>query len=246
MHSSAIVGKRELAKYFPSLVRVVVLLSTPCLAADFSFVLKDGAISYRTETGVARSIRVGRKCTDLWVAPDGSAIAFVAIDKEQSAENDLLNYEQEPLIERSRLYVARKSNGFLPVLAASAPVTIEGRQWHVLRSPSLSPDGKQVYFSVPYTMTTSRIFVVDLRSGARQTLGDATDYCIVWNGDYSGSQLIQRRSLPQEATAGVTYQCYLRRRTGTIEKVTDSCDSFTAFVSAWVAQHGGTCTFSQQ
>jgi hypothetical protein len=86
------------------------------------------------------------------------------------------------LIERSSVYVARRSDGFLPLRVVSRPFEIEGRTWEVLRHPSLSQDGKVLFFVIPYTMTTWKLMSYSIAPHRYQTIGDATNYCTIWNG----------------------------------------------------------------
>ena len=43
--------------------------------------LVNRVVTYIADDGVTKTIDVGRECVDLWVAPDASVIAFVAVDK---------------------------------------------------------------------------------------------------------------------------------------------------------------------
>lgn len=153
-------------------------------AAD-RFVLQGGYVMHYADAAPTR-LDVGYKCTDLWVAPDGSAVAFIAMEKTKGSEDKALKYEQEPLIERSSVYIARKAAGFAPVLAFAQPITIDGRAWSVFRAPSLSSDGRHLYVGVPFTMTTWKIVDVSLSDGSYQIVANATDYCVIWNGAHWG------------------------------------------------------------
>ncbi len=222
----------------------ILLLAAGCDARD-SFALNNGVISYTDATGASKVIDVGRKCTDLWVAPDESVIAFVAIDRARASNDQTLGYDQGPLLERTSIYVARRSSGFEPALVTADPVTIGDRAWYVLRNPCLSPDGKKLYFSVPYTMTTWKIFSLSMVSGQRQVLGDASNFCVIWSGEYSGGQLLQTRYLPDPAT-GIAYRCEIRDESGTRLKVLGDCSPFEQFAAKWGLGHGATCNVPRQ
>jgi hypothetical protein len=217
-----------------------LLLVAVCEARE-TFTLHDGAISHTDATGTTNVIDVGRKCADLWVAPDESAIAFVAVDSARPSSDQALGYNQEPLPERTSIYVARRSTGFQPVFVTSEPVTIGNRAWYVLRNPCLSPDGDKLYFSIPYTMTTWKIISISIASRQREVLGDASNFCVVWFGEYSGGQLLQSRYLPEDPAAGVSYRCDFRADSGARRKVAGDCSPFEQFAAKWSSEHGGTC-----
>src|SRR5258708_4431597 len=70
--------------------------------------LVDGVITYAGEDGMPRQIEIGKRCADLWVAPDKSAFAFIAIDRfggwEDSGET----------VAASTLYIARRADHYAP------------------------------------------------------------------------------------------------------------------------------------
>jgi len=197
--------------------------------------LSHGVVGYIAEDGQRRQVEVGKKCADLWVAPDDSIIAFVAVDKAQPPTAN----ESEPFIEESSIYVARKSDHFKPVHLVVS-VVIDGRTWKVVRQPSVSPDLKTVYFSVPFTMTTWKLLSTPLQDHSYTTIGDADSYCVIWGGDDSGELLMQVR---REANTGVSYPCYLRSKSGTLTRVAgeDQCWGFGEFAARWSREHGGKC-----
>lgn len=169
------------------------------------------------------------------MAPDDSIVAFVSIDKAQPATAN----GSEPFIEESSIYVARKSDRFKPVRLVEN-VVIDGRTWRVVRQPSLSPDLKTVYFSVPFTMTTWKLLSMPLSGHSYTTIGNADSYCAIWGGEYSGGLLMQIR---REANSGVSYPCYLRSKSGALEKAADEdqCWGFGDFAARWSREHGGNC-----
>ena len=225
--------------------RPVVLASTFLIALQCSGeavrpMLSRGVVSYVTQDGQRREIQVGRRCADLWVAPDESAIAFIAIERAQPATAN----EIEPFIEESSIYIAHKADHFRPVHLV-VKVTIDGRTWKVVRQPSLSPDLKTVYFSVPYTMTSWKLLSTLLPARFYRTIGDADSYCVIWGGEHSGEVLMEsrREADPKDPNPGVTYPCYLRSKAGRLTKVADGdqCWGFSDFAARWSREQGGTC-----
>lgn len=198
--------------------------------------LSNGVVSYVGEGGQRREIQVGKKCADLWVAPDESIIAFIAIDKAQPANAN----NGEPFIEESSIYFARKSDQFRPVHIVLKKLLIAGRVWTVVRQPSVSPDLKTVYFSVPFTMTSWKLLSTSLTTHAYTIVGNADSYCVVWGGEYSGELLMQVR---REENTGVKYPCFVRSKSGTVAKVADEdkCWGFGEFAISWSREHGGSC-----
>jgi len=224
---------------------LLALIAGHCWAAD-AFFLKDGTIRRIEESGSPVLFDVGRKCTDLWVAPNGSAIAFVTIERMRTPSNTGLGYEEKPIPEQTSIYIARRSEGFRPLLVASGPVVIDGREWSVLRNPALSPDGKDLYFSIPYTMTTSKVLRKALPGGSQEIVAEATNFCIVWKGKYSGALLTQYRHLPDDAAPGVSYYCEIRTQSHNVLKIGDNCELFTVFVNGWSKEHQAACAVPQR
>lgn len=219
-----------------------VLAGAACLIHGADFSIKNGIVYYPAQDGKPRAISLGNACTDLWVAPDASAFTFVGIDKARKPDGTewLLGQQTEPLIERSSIYVARRADGFAPLRVVSRPFKIDGRTWEVLRHPSLSPGGEKLFFVIPYTMTTWKLISYSTRKGLYGTVGDATDYCIIWGGPYSGDQILQSRYLQAAGAGGIAYRCYLRRAMGT-SIISADCPVFEEFVSGWAKNNGGTC-----
>jgi hypothetical protein len=204
--------------------------------------LSGGVISY-VENGERLELKVGKPCSDLWVSPDGSVIAFIAIEKAQPPTSN----EQGPFIEESSVYVAWRSQHFRPTRLDIDLVSIDGKPWRIFRQPSVSPDLATVYFLVPYTMTTWRLFSRPLVDGSVKDLGDAMAYCVVWGGQYTGDLMtvVRRESTTGPPPRGVTYPCYLSgqgaSRTNLADGVSQDCVEFGAFSARWGEEHGGVC-----
>jgi hypothetical protein len=222
--------------------RLLLLISIAVQLQGQAFrpTLSNGIVSYE-EDGRRKEIRVGMKCSDLWVSPDESVIAFIGIEKAQPATT----HEIEPFIEESSIYIARKSDHFKP-LHLAVKVEIDGRTWKVVREPKVSPDLVTVYFVVPNTMTTSKLMSTMLPTSPYKMIGDATDYCIMWGGDSSGDLILLSRHDPEPTTSdpapGVSYPCYVRSQSGARTKLADECfGDFDKLAARWSREHGGTC-----
>lgn len=198
--------------------------------------LTNGVISYRAGDGRRRDIQIGRRCADLWVAPDGSVIAFIAIEKAFPGTGN----GPEPFIEESSVYVAWKADGFRPVRIDLKRIVLNGMSWKIVRSPSVSPDGKMLYFSVPFTMKDSKLFSVSLPNGDNRPLTDEVSYCVVWGGRYAGDLLLLRDIyVPVNQGLG----CFLRDNAGAQTRIEDfDCVGFNEFAARWSREQGGTCT----
>jgi hypothetical protein len=206
---------------------------------DISFRLADGVVSYEAG-GQQHIINVGRRCTDLWVAPNQSVIAFVAIERTRALRPSELARGEEPVIEQSSIYIAYRDRGYVPELIVAQPFIINGRSWSVLRHPRLSPNGGTLFFAIPYTMTTWRIVSLTFPSEYRM-LQDATDYCVVWEGQYSGSLILQQRYMPEDRNQGVGYRCVLTTSSELLKILSSGCAPFLSFANRWSHDHGGTC-----
>jgi len=195
----------------------------------------DGAVTYTAEDGRRRTIDVGAKCRDLWVAPDESAIAFVAIEDQRASG----------YIERSAVFVALRSDHYRPV-RLPVTVVIAGQTWRVASAPEVSPDLKSVYFLAPYEAVGYILVKEPLNGGASHVIGgDLSNYCVVWGGPRAGDLAMLTRREPDPNLVGdtVTYPCEVRSPDGGSTKL-DSGDcwaKFSAVVAEWSARHGGAC-----
>ena len=184
---------------------------------------------------------LGSLCAaDLWVSPDGNIIAFISIERLLGVDDNAKQPDSEELIEKSSIYVARRDFRFCST-EGSIPIFLNGRKWSCLRDPRLSPDGKMIYFSIPYTMTTSRIQSISLVTGRYEDIGDAISCCITWHGPYDGGLLMLKRIMPRTIDGGITYSCYLRRSSKEILKVSESCLDFDIFSKKWSKSYASSC-----
>jgi hypothetical protein len=206
--------------------------------------LSKGVIGYIGENGQREIVDVGKPCSDLWVAPDGNSIAFIAIEK---ARPPATPFDQEPLIEESAIYFARRADHYRAVRVDFKSVSIDGNEWRVFRQPSLSPDLHTVYFLVPYTMTTWRLMSRPLPTGQNKTVSDAMTYCVVWGGGHSGDVLIMVREEPTvHPPIGVIYPCYVSAPSGSrvmlADGISQDCWEFGDFAARWSRANGGACS----
>jgi hypothetical protein len=224
---------------------IILLMSLPHVAraGDLQAAVTDGAITYTDENGIRKSVNVGRKCTDLWTAPDGSLMAFITIERYTTPpRNPVLGYDEGPIIEESKIYIARRSERFAPQPVQVRPILIYGREWSVFRQPSVSPDGKTLFFEVPDSVVASMLVSMSLNSGASRQLGDVSDYCVIWYGRHSGELVVQGRYISDDPAPSVSYRCYLRDSRGASKDILDSCASLEDFAKDWSRQNGASCT----
>src|SRR5438067_2174960 len=113
----------------------VILGCMPCTDSAFNFELTAGVIRYVGSDRHEKTIEVGRRCADLWVAPDESVIASVAIDSVHVPPLKSLPWEKDPLPDRTSIYIAFRSEGFDPKLVISRSFVIDERSWSVVRRP---------------------------------------------------------------------------------------------------------------
>jgi hypothetical protein len=198
--------------------------------------LSKGVISYTADDGRRKEIRIARRCADLWVAPDESVIAFIAITKVFPG----MEKSPDPFIVESSLYIARKADGFRPIRVYLKRIVLDGEAWKIVRCPSVSPDHQTVYFSVPYTMKDWKLISVSLRNGAISMITDHVTYCVVWGGRYSGD-LFFLKYVYEPTDKGL--QCFVRDRAGSELGIDDpDCGAFTEFAARWSRERGGTCS----
>jgi hypothetical protein len=217
-------------RYFPAVI-LMALWSIQAAETEWPR-LVDGTIVFGTTGRVHPPIRIGLRCSDLWVSP--LSIAFIAVDAQGPAWPDLL-------MEATSIYVAEEKNGFTPMPEGPSAIPVNGRIWRVKRYPRISPDLRTLYFLIPFTQTTSRVIAWSRNRHVWKSLGDATDYCVVFQGAYSGSLIVQRRSMPSSPSKGVLHPCYLVNASGPERKISNDCDSFDQFANAWARGRMGTC-----
>jgi hypothetical protein len=215
-----------------------------CSAGTDQFVIEGGMVLHTDVTGMQERLDVGKRCIDLWVSPHESVIAFIGIDKTRSPDEAPVYGSKQPIIDQSTIYIATRAGHFVPKAVVSRSFEIAGRSWSALREPSVTPDRQTVLFDIPISMTTWKVMRLSLSSGDYRSVGDATAYCVVWGGRYSGSVLLQRRSirrgLPASAEA-IAYRCYRVDQTGRLDMVSDDCSGFSSFADQWCREHAASC-----
>lgn len=184
----------------------ILFMATASLhAAALQVALADGVITYSDQTGVRRAVNVGKRCSDLWVAPDDSMLAFIAIEQSPGFEYG------EPVIGASTIYIARKSSGFVPARIGVSHVEAGGRDWSAFRFPSVSPDRRHVFFfpvigaGAPFV-----IFAYDLATQKAEEVGPGIGYCTVWRGRDAGSIWVWRYLAPPDEAG----ECYVKAPRG--------------------------------
>lgn len=197
--------------------------------------LSNGVVSYLDAHGERVKINVGSECADLWVAPDGNAFAFITI--EHSDPPDFPG--DKPFIRSSAVYVATRSDGFLPHRQPIGPVRAYGHDWTIFRGPELLPDGVHLVFSVPVASASSGVlYVFDSKTGGTKEIGEAAASCAVWGGEKPGLILSQYRRI--EANQ-FRFRCIVSTSNGLDVSRQEGCDDFGDFVSSWVRLNGGKC-----
>jgi hypothetical protein len=202
--------------------------------------LKDGVITYLAKNGERTNVQIDRPCADLWVAPDEKLIAFITLDKTDKSRtiNDV------GYLEESSIHIAMKSDNFKPLTIAMKPISIRGMRWKVVREPSLSPDLKTLYFTVPSAMTSWSLFSTQMPTGENNliTVGKGSGYCVIWGGSHSGDLLINIRTIG-EAMPSASYPCFLRNKNGKLKRVArdNECAEFWNYAPKWSQKNGGVC-----
>lgn len=222
-------------KMIRSVALVLVLGWSVCCRAEI--VLDNGVIRYADSNGHQRTVGISSRCADLWVSPDESVIVFIAVKESVMAISPA---SSDLRIDRSSVYLARRSGGFVPVEVFDDTITVAGRSWHVFRHPRISPDLKMLYFEVPFTMTTSRLYCLDLDSRRLTDAGDEADYCVDWGGAHSGDLLVQIRALIGDKEKGIEYSCYLQHL-GRASKIAADCEDFEDFERHWSKANASSC-----
>jgi hypothetical protein len=198
--------------------------------------LDKGVIHITSRSGDRGEIQIGKRCSDLWVAPDESVIAFIGIERVIPGTED----DASPAISESSVYVAREVDDFRPIRLPFEQVEVQGRPWRVFRGPSVSPDGKTAYFSVPVTMKDRTLMSVSLPTGVPRVLHDHVEYCVIWGGPKSGA-LLTLENVYEPRFDGL--RCYATSVAGRRTRLNDDgdCSAFLDFASRWARQHKGSC-----
>jgi hypothetical protein len=225
-----------MALYRPLTGLILGSLVSLAQSAPIQATLDNGVIRYTAADGQRKSINVGKKCADLWVAPDESVIAFIAIEKDLGP--DPAAPEVAPYITESSIYIARKSGGFAPVRVNVGPIRSYERDWNVYRNPRVTRDIGSVLFGVPVAITYDEVFAHDLKTGQNKDIGGAVEWCVEWGGPRSGSVLTQRRYITE---FGIKHHCYAWSPSGSETVLADECEHFGELASAWSHNNAGSC-----
>ena len=229
---------------------LVVLLIQLCFLAWTSyarsdrFVVMDGTVISTDNDGSRKRLDVHKRCLDLWVSPDESVIAFVGVDKTRMPDEAPRAGTEQPMIERSTIYLASQLDHFVPKAVVARSFEIDGRNWSVLREPSISPDRQTLFFKIPISMTTSRVMSLSLSSNQYRSVANATGYCVLWGGRYSGLLLLQQRHVRGDLPAGsldIAYRCVRVGKAGKSDSVSEDCPDFSSFADQWSREHAASC-----
>ncbi len=216
----------------------VILFAAPGFTNSAKPELTDGVVTVIGEDGRRVAIDVGKRCTDLSVAPDESVIAFVGIEKSEPQFPS-----GEPFIQESSLYIARRIDRFKPV-RISVEIPLNGRRWRVAEFPMMSPDGDALYFDVPNSMTSATLVRMKIPSGETTVIRPGVgEYCVIWGGEYSGGVIMSLRTMPKlgDNDGGVTYPCYVTKPAGEIvAEIGSDCD-FQPTAAMWSRNHQAAC-----
>jgi hypothetical protein len=192
---------------YVALVARFVLI--PAHAALLEVTLVDHVITYTDEGGHRQRIDVGKPCEDLWIAPDGSAFAFIGIDKYMDFPDDPPSRDAIA----STVYIARRSDHFTPKPIAD---TVGSRryEYHQIHSPSISSDGAYVFF-VGIPGNAVFLYAHNLRTGNNEYLDvngtrSLLDYCTVWSGRSAGGVLLQELYWIDSVGGEGGDRCYLK------------------------------------
>ena len=198
--------------------------------------LDNGVISFTGPSGQRKLIDVGKRCADLWVAPDESVIAFIAIEHSDELGRDPDG--EGPFIMASAVYIARRANDFAPVRIDLGPIQADGREWVIFRHPRVSPEEDSVVFGIPSSITSEAVFSHAVTTGENRTVGRAVFFCVEWGGRSNGSVLMQRRYI---SSSVIKHRCYAWSRSGGEKVVAEDCEDFDGFASTWSRDDGGLC-----
>jgi hypothetical protein len=196
------VSKITVPRFIGCVALVAGFFFMPVHAASLEVTLVDHVITYTDESGHRKRIDVGKPCDDLWIAPDGSAFAFIGIDK-------YIDFPDPPSHDAiaTTVYIARRSDHFRPKPIAD---TVQPGPYHF---PSISSDGAYVFF-VGLPGGAGFLFAHNLRTGKTEGLDAAhtrslIGYCTIWSGKRAGGVLFEDMFWK----AGVGYGgdgCYLK------------------------------------
>lgn len=225
-----------------TILAVGAILLCPVYAADRGDpAIKDGVITWTDSNDQRLKIDVRTRCADLWVSPDGGLIAFIALDHTVPHHGPVLPWEQDVvMIDSSSVYIARRADGFIPVLAVSGSYRIHlpGAEYSsILRSPSVSQDGQTVFYTIPYGGATSLLMSKSLRNGETRAVVEMIEYCPLWGGKQSGNLLLTRRHQGET----IEYWCELRNQVGQLTILNTKDCMLNDFSKRWTATNGSLC-----
>ena len=183
----------------------------------------NGILYYQNHT-----IELPGRCDQIWTAPGGSIIAFAMNTSGGSPP-------------ATKVYWASKADGFKPVNVPLKMIRLYGIHFDSYEFPSLSPDGKLLFFQVPTSATSSTLFSTSLSGGGTRLITEVGDYCVIWDGKLAGSILYSRRGYAPNSYV-IRYSCYLRSPGGATSLVSQDCNTpFGTFQRAWEQANQSRC-----
>jgi len=194
---------------------VLLLTQLAAVAAELpAFTSAGGAILQTAGTRVSNLCPRQMVCGGLWVAPSGASIAFVA--RRQSPRREQGSAE---------IFVATQADGYVPVRAVWRPIRLGLIDWSTFEGPSLSQDGKILFFVIPDVMTEPSLMakVLGNDSDAR-VVGRFGDYCPLWGTNpFDEVRLLVTVRSSGTVESGVNYPCRFWSLTGPLSGLGGQC-----------------------
>lgn len=165
-------------------------------------------------------------CGDRWVSPDQSAAAMTLVDLSNPTESQMLVWLRGQGSRILTIPRGRQSGVPFPRL---------------FRYPQVSPNGKVLYFELPFGMQESHLFAMDLTYPSRppKHLAQESEYCVVWGGVQTGKIVLgQRRFVPLQGVHFVFST--IEPHGGGITEIGRWVD-LQEFSESWLRLNGGQC-----
>jgi len=196
--------------------------------------IEKGAVVVTLSNGAVRRLETGSAAFDLWTSPDNSLIAFATADSHLRTTVD----DPDPLYKSSSIYVAAEDRDYAPVLLLRGPLKIGSLKLERFNSPRFGPGRKTIYVKGGYTMTTDVILAIDIDSRKVRFVGYATDFRVIWGGQYSGELIFMIRHLPYNGSEGISYECRVGASPEKSRLVKANCVDFLGFTREWAGKNG--------
>jgi len=170
------------------LLVLVLLLSSEALLQSQQVEVRGGNVYYTDARGHTIRVTGSGVDHDAALSPDGRTIVFVRDTSVPARFEEPAN--DHPT--QRQIWIASTNGSDAPRLVFSQTVVLKDWSEYVsFSAPTLSPDNRFVYFSIPLSATEGGLIQLDINTKQTLLLTSALTYWVIGTGPFEGDLVVQ-------------------------------------------------------